>query len=94
LLRFINENKGKYLFLKQADLCGADLSSANLGWAYLCGADLCGANLFNTKLCFADFSDADLSYIKLCYTDFYHAKYNDNTKFPEGFTIPETMIKL
>ena len=59
LVAFIKENRGKYLFLKDA----------NLRDAILFGADLCGADLRD-------------------------AEYNDNTIFPEGFTIPITMIKI
>jgi hypothetical protein len=54
LVVFIKANKGKYLFLKEADLRCANLYRANL-----CGAE-----------------------------------YNDNTIFPEGFTIPKEMIKI
>ena len=54
VMEFIKANKGKYLFLKEADLRCANLYRANL-----CGAE-----------------------------------YNDNTIFPEGFTIPKEMIKI
>lgn len=69
LVAFINKNKGKFLFLKEADLYRTDLGGANLYGADLICANLGGANLW-------------------------HAYYNDNTKFPEGFTIPEIMIKI
>ena len=57
----------------------ANLSGAELRWAYLSSADLDGANLRGTKLSWADLSGADLS----------GAVWNDETVFPEGFEIPE-----
>ena len=50
----------------RADLSGADLSDANLGWASLRGADLSdanlsGANLSRADLCWADLRGANLS---------------------------------
>jgi Pentapeptide repeats (8 copies) len=43
-----------------ADLCGANLSGADLRNAYLCGANLSGADLRNAYLCGANLSGADL----------------------------------
>ncbi len=61
--------------LRDADLTDADLSSAILWNADLRGADLSGADLSGADLSGADLSGVDLS----------GAKYNDNTKWPEGF---------
>ncbi len=61
--------------LRDADLTDADLSSAILWNTDLRGADLSGADLSGADLSGADLSGVDLS----------GAKYNDNTKWPEGF---------
>lgn len=63
LVKFIKENRNKFVFLKEANLRFADLSGANLRFA---------------NLRFADLRDA---------------KYDNYTKFLDGFTIPNTMIK-
>ena len=94
LVKFIQENKGKYLFLKEANLygaylCGADLRGAYLRGANLLGADLCGADLRGANLYGANLHGADLRGANL-----YGARYDSNTKFPDDFTIPDTMIKL
>ena len=52
-------------YLRDADLCGANLCAAylcgaNLRGAYLRGADLCGAYLRGADLCGADLCGADL----------------------------------
>ena len=64
LVAFINKNKGKFLFLKDADLRDADLRGANL-----CFANLCFANLFDANLCFANLCGADLCFANLCGAD-------------------------
>ncbi|HGH2046834.1 TPA: pentapeptide repeat-containing protein [Salmonella enterica subsp. enterica serovar Anatum] len=46
---------GSRAYLRDADLCGADLRGANL-----CDADLCGADLRDAYLCGAYLRDADL----------------------------------
>ena len=56
--------------LREADLRGADLHNANLK-----GADLFVADLFGTDLWGADLRGADLRL----------ARYNADTKWPEGF---------
>ena len=58
-----------------ADLRDIDLHTANLWGASLGGADLTGANLIRAILRGADLRKAVLS----------GAKYNANTKWPEGF---------
>jgi hypothetical protein len=50
--------------LTRANLCGADLNGANLTRANLYGADLCGANL-----CGADLNGANLTRANLCGAD-------------------------
>lgn len=56
--------------LMGANLRGADLSNANLGWANLEGADLTGAdlsdaNLGGAKLDGADLTDANLAHARI-----------------------------
>jgi len=99
LVRFINGNKYKCLFLKKADLSGADLSGAkligaDLYRAYLLGADLSGANLYRADLSGADLSGADLSGADLSGADLLGAKYTGETIFPAGFIMSQKMIKL
>ncbi|EBA3865370.1 pentapeptide repeat-containing protein [Salmonella enterica] len=67
---------GSRAYLRDADLCGADLRDADLRGADLCGADLRdadlrganlrGANLRDADLCGADLRDADLRDAYLC----------------------------
>ena len=83
LLRFLERNIGKYFFLKEANLCDAKLYDVDLRYTYLCDADLRDA----------DFRDARLSGNGVG-ADLRGAKYNNNTKFPEGFTIKKTMTKI
>jgi uncharacterized protein YjbI with pentapeptide repeats len=77
-------------FLKEANLKGAFLENASLNEAYLYEANLketilVGANLSGADLSYANLNEADLSIIKkwqdATWTD---AKYDKNTKFPEG----------
>jgi len=89
LVKFIHRNKDTYCFLKEADLGDADLEGADLSGDYLVGAYLDGADLSRV-----DFGGANLRGADLCYTTLYDTKYNDKTIFPEGFAIPETMIKI
>ena len=55
--------------LRNADLCGANLSDADLRSADLRGANLCGANLSDADLCGADLRGADLRSADLCDAD-------------------------
>ena len=73
--------------LEGAILTGANLNEANLDSANLKGAYLNRANLKKAVLQYANLTSADLTDVDL--TD---AKYNINTKWPEGFTIPETAV--
>ena len=65
--------------LSEADLTQADLTGANLFWADLRGADLNPVNLRGADLRLADLSGADLSPGNLI-----RAKYDDETKWPDG----------
>lgn len=77
--------------LLQTDLSNADANGAWFRGARMKGA-ICratnfkGAHLDGADLCGADFSDAVLEKAKLNY-----AKYDENTKFPQGFTYPPKM---
>ena len=62
-------------YLSGANLSGTDLREANLRDADLKRTDLSGANLSKAYLFGADLRGADLS----------DAKYNSETKWPEGF---------
>jgi len=99
LVRFINGNKYKCLFLKKANLSGAKLSGAKLIGADLSGADLSGAkligaNLSGAKLIGAKLSGADLSGADLSGADLSGAKLSGETIFPAGFIMSQKMIKL
>ena len=67
-------------FQTDADLSGADLYNADLSGATLHDADLSGADLYNADLSGAYLYDADLSGANLRW-----ARYNDLTKWPDGF---------
>jgi uncharacterized protein YjbI with pentapeptide repeats/menaquinone-dependent protoporphyrinogen IX oxidase len=66
--------------LSGADLSETNLSGADLNWAVLNGADLSRANVTGASLGWADFTNANLSGANL-----EHARYNGQTKWPEGF---------
>lgn len=67
--------------LTRADLRGADLRAADLNWARLEKADLRDANLVRANLGWADLSKANLSG-----ADLTEARYNSQTRWPEGFS--------
>jgi hypothetical protein len=86
---------------ERPNLRGLDLSQTNLGGLDLRGVILTGSNLIGANLCGADLSGADLSNTALqedslagiCppgtkpapLPERSRAKYNSETKFPEGF---------
>ena len=79
--------------LRGADLRGLRLSSVNLAGANLENADLKGANLTGAKLSGAylwgaKLMDANLWGANLWGANLTNAKWNDNTKWPSGFTPP------
>ncbi len=76
--------------LSGANLSGANLTGANLAGANLTNADLTYANLYNAdltgaNLSGANLSDANLTGAKLTYANLTGARYNNDTKFPNGF---------
>ena len=71
--------------LDGAVLCGAALSKANLMEANLSSADLTGADLTGADLCGANLCGANLSEAKLKGADLAGARYNEHTRWPEGF---------
>jgi len=71
----LSETDLRYANLRGADLRKANLSGANLNLADLREASLTKANLSKAYLFGADLRGADLS----------DAKYNSETKWPEGF---------
>ncbi len=70
--------------LSQANLRKATLKGADLNWAVLKGADLSRANLSKANLGWADLDDAVLHKAKLK-----KARYNEYTKWPDGFSPEE-----
>ncbi len=68
-----------------ANLSGADLSKADLIGANLCRANLSGANLSGARLIFSYLMGADLSGANLNKADLKEAKYDQTTKWPDGF---------
>ena len=68
-----------------ANLSGADLSRAELVGANLCRANLSGANLTDARLIFSYLMGTDLSGANLTNADLKDAKYDQETKWPEGF---------
>ena len=75
--------------LDDVSFVNANLSNTDFGRAILNGTDFSGANLS-----LANFTKADLSRAIFIDVDMYNAVYSKNTKFPEGFKIPEGMIKV
>jgi uncharacterized protein YjbI with pentapeptide repeats len=74
--------------LREAILSGAVLVGANLRGADLRGADLVGASLNGADLREATLKGANLAGAFLIGADLGHAKYNDDTRWPDGFTPP------
>jgi uncharacterized protein YjbI with pentapeptide repeats len=68
-----------------ANLSGADLSNADLMGANLCMANLSGADLHGSRLIFSYLMGTDLSGANLSDADLKEAKYDQNTKWPDGF---------
>lgn len=78
--------------LSQAVLNGANLEQANLSEADLSYADLNWANLSKANLRYADLSEASLGWANLSGADLSHAnlskaRYNNQTQWPEGFSL-------
>ena len=71
--------------LQNAILRGADLQGADLRGVNLQEAKLRGANLQGVKLEGAYLQGADLQGVDLQVADLQKAKYNKQTKFPQGF---------
>lgn len=75
--------------LRGADLRETDLRGAKLRRSDLRGADLCGANLAEADLCAADLQGADLRAADLSHAGLFDAnltaaRYDDDTRWPEG----------
>jgi uncharacterized protein YjbI with pentapeptide repeats len=78
------------LYLRSASLHGADLSKSNLSKAYLCDANLSKANLSHADLWDANLRDAnlrgaDLKGTNLGSANLAGAKFDKDTKWPDGF---------
>ena len=82
-----------------ADLRGANLTGVKAWGAKFYNADLRGVNLTGALLWEVNFNNADLrganlTGARLWRARFEGAKYNDKTIFPEGWTLPDSMIKV
>lgn len=74
--------------LSHANLIMADLANSDLREVNLSYADLRGALLERTNLAGSNLSGAQLEQVNLT-----NALYNDQTRWPEGFTPPPEAIK-
>lgn len=70
--------------LTAALLRDADLSGADLNWTKLAHADLMGADLRDTSLGWTDLREANLDGAML-----QNARYNEQTRWPAGFSADE-----
>jgi len=83
----------------RADLSGVNLSGVNLYGANLYRANLYGADLTRANLSEADLTAADLSRVNLTRADLYGANLsgataNKWTRWPDGFTVPASVVTL
>ena len=72
-----------------ADLQGLDFSNTNLSHASLAWTNLCGSNLSAADLRGADLRGSDMSTAVVVGAILYEAKYNNATRWPEGFNPEE-----
>jgi uncharacterized protein YjbI with pentapeptide repeats len=85
--------------LSNTDLSRADMSSANLYGANLSSANLSGATLSRTKLmevtlCDVDLRGANLRGAYLIAVDLHRTRYNNQTRWPDGFIPPADAINV
>jgi uncharacterized protein YjbI with pentapeptide repeats len=78
--------------LQEADFAGAKLPSCDLTVANLTQANFRNADLTNAKLEKARLGGADFTGAKLAGANLKEAHYDGETKFPAGFTPPESMV--
>jgi hypothetical protein len=79
--------------LTWADLTGANLTGANLTGAYLTGANLAGANLTGANLTGANLTGAYLAGANLTGANLDGATANVATRWPAGFTVPDSVVQ-
>jgi len=77
--------------LNRACFAEADLTGANLTVCSLIKADFSGADLTDAKLGSAGLAECDLSTAKLDGAALAGAAFDEKTKFPAGFKLPEDM---
>jgi hypothetical protein len=92
----------RYADLRGARLWAANLQEANLGHVNLRGANLRGANLRGAGMEWVDLRGASLEWVDLQGADLraarlrgavlHGARVNDDTQWPEGFTVPDTAV--
>ena len=80
--------------LRGTDLRGTDLISADLRTTRLDGADLRDANLREANLFMADLRGSDLRGADLREANLTGAKYDKDTKFPNGFDLETARMVL
>lgn len=78
--------------LQRSTFHNARLENAELISARLIGADLRWASLIRVKLDGAKLQGADFRWADLTNASWNQAEYDDNTQWPDGFTIPSQAI--
>jgi uncharacterized protein YjbI with pentapeptide repeats len=68
-----------------SDLRGLDFNNTNLSYAALAWTNLCDTDLRSADLRGADLRGSDMSTANLSETILYEAKYNNATRWPDGF---------
>jgi uncharacterized protein YjbI with pentapeptide repeats len=74
-----------------ASFAGANLAGCHMTLAYFNGADFRGADLKGADLGSSVVMGADFTGANLARVDFTRARYDAGTRFPAGFTPPESM---
>jgi uncharacterized protein YjbI with pentapeptide repeats len=102
-VRLVDVPEGRFIgaTLSEADLSEATFRRADFGKATLTNARLCKADLRDASFAGADLQNADLSGARVQGADFSGARLNgsrwkgtqfdEKTKWPKGFSLPETL---
>ena len=75
--------------LYRADLRGMDFRNANLSYASLAWTNLCGTDLREADLRGADLRGSDMSTADVVGAILYESRYNNATRWPDGFEPQE-----
>ncbi len=76
--------------LSEADMARADLRGADLSGADLFAADLSGADLTRARLDAADLSGANLTGADLSGAELRATRHDEDTRWPDGFSPPDS----